>query len=238
MEIIPAIDLKGGRCVRLYQGDFDKVTVFSDDPAEMARRWEGEGARRIHVVDLDGAKGGRRINLEALTGILSAVRVPVQSSGGIRTYEDVQQALDMGVDRVVLGTVAVEEPDLVARLCEDFGREKVVVSVDARDGKVTTWGWVESTQLEATAFLNEIASLGVERFVYTDIARDGTLTEPNFAAVQRLVEKTGKKIIAAGGISSIEHLMRLAEAGVEGAIVGRAIYTGDLDLKQALERVG
>jgi phosphoribosylformimino-5-aminoimidazole carboxamide ribotide isomerase len=238
MDIIPAIDLKGGRCVRLYQGDFDKVTVFSDDPAEIARRWEGEGARRIHVVDLDGAKGGRRINLEALTNILSAVHVPVQSSGGIRTYEDAQQALDMGVDRVVLGTVAVEESDLVAKLCQDFGREKLIVSADARDGKVTTWGWVESTQLEATVFLNEMASLGVERFVYTDIARDGTLTEPNFAAVQRLVEETGKKIIAAGGISSVEHLVRLAEAGVEGAIIGRAIYTGDLDLKQALERLG
>lgn len=235
MEVIPAIDLKDGRCVRLYQGDFDKVTVFSDDPSEMARRWQDAGARRIHVVDLDGTQAGRPTNLEAISGILAAVNAPVQLGGGIRTHEDVQRMLGMGVERVILGTAAVEDADLVARLCKDFGKASIIVSVDARDGRVTTHGWVESTQVEATGLLRQMAELGVDRFVYTDVARDGTLTEPNFATVGRLVEETGKSIIAAGGISSIEHLIRLAEVGVEGAIIGRALYTGDIDLKQALD---
>jgi phosphoribosylformimino-5-aminoimidazole carboxamide ribotide isomerase len=234
MEVIPAIDLKGGRCVRLYQGDFDKVTVFSDDPAEMARRWEGEGAGRIHVVDLDGAKEGHPVNVAAISAILGAVKVPVQAGGGIRTYEDVQRLLGLGVGRAVLGTAAIEDAGLVERLCRDFGREAIVVSVDARDGLVTTHGWQKGTTVEAVALVRQMAALGVERFVYTDVSRDGTLTEPNFGAIGRLVKETGRRIIAAGGVSRVEHIARLAKAGVEGAIVGRALYTGDIDLKAAI----
>lgn len=237
MEVIPAIDLKGGRCVRLYQGDYNRETVFSDDPSRVALMWQEAGARRIHVVDLDGAREGRPTNLDALAGILAAVSVPVQLGGGIRTYEDVGKVLVMGLGRAILGTAAVEDPDMVARLCREFGPETVVVSVDARDGKVATRGWLKSTQIEATELLQQMSALGVERFVYTDVSRDGTLTEPNFAAIERLVKATGKRIIAAGGVSRVEHLARLAEAGVEGAIIGRALYTGDIDLKEALEAV-
>jgi phosphoribosylformimino-5-aminoimidazole carboxamide ribotide isomerase len=235
MEVIPAIDLKGGRCVRLYQGDFDRVTVFSDTPADVARRWEEAGARRIHVVDLDGAQRGRPTNLEALAEVLEAVKVAVQVGGGIRTYEDVHRLLGMGVGSVVLGTPAVEDPDMVAKLCQAFGQDAVVVSVDARDGVVRIRGWQQKTEVEAATLIRQMGERGVERFVYTDVARDGTLTGPNFTAVESLIKKTERRIIAAGGISSIEHLVRLAKAGAEGAIVGRALYTGDIDLRRALE---
>jgi len=237
MEVIPAIDLKDGRCVRLYQGDYDRETVFSDDPSRVALAWQQAGAGRIHVVDLDGAREGRPTNLDALAGILAAVSLPVQLGGGIRTHEDVGRVLGMGVQRAILGTAAVEDPEMVARLCGEFGPETVIVSVDARDGKVATRGWLEHTRTEAVDLLRRMSDLGVERFVYTDVSRDGTLTEPNFAAIEHLVKATGKRIIAAGGVSRVEHLARLAEVGVEGAIVGRALYTGDIDLKEALEAV-
>ena len=235
MEIIPAIDLKDGRCVRLYQGDYDRVTVFGDDPVEVARRWEEAGAERIHVVDLDGARAGRPMNAEALSGIVSSVKVPVQTGGGIRSRESVRQMLGMGVERVVLGTVAVEDARLVVQLCTIFGEEAIVVSVDAREGMVAIRGWQEPTEIEATTLVKRMADLGVRRFVYTDVTRDGTLTEPNFAVIARLVEETEQRVIAAGGISSVAHLVRLASLGVEGALVGRALYTGDIDLGEALK---
>lgn len=235
MEIIPAIDLKGGRCVRLYQGDFDRVTVFADDPAEVARRWEEAGSKRIHVVDLDGAREGHPMNLEALSDILSAVKVPIQVGSGIRTQEDVRRLLGMGAERVVLGTAAVEDAGLVVDLCRVFGEEAIVVSVATREGMVAIRGWQERTEIEATTLVKRMGDLGVRRFVYTDVARDGTLTGPNFAAIEQLVEETEQRIIAAGGISSVAHLTRLASLGVEGAIVGRALYTGDIDLREALE---
>lgn len=235
MEIIPAIDLKGGRCVRLYQGDFDRVTVFAGDPAEVARRWEEAGSKRIHVVDLDGAREGHPMNLEAISNILSSVKVPVQAGGGIRSRENARQVLGMGVERVVLGTAAVEDARLVVQLCTTFGEEAIVVSVDAREGMVAIRGWQERTEIEATTLVKRMGDLGVRRFVYTDVARDGTLTGPNFAAIEQLVEETEQRIIAAGGISSVAHLTRLASLGVEGAIVGRALYTGDIDLREALE---
>lgn len=235
MEIIPAIDLKGGRCVRLYQGDFDQVTVFAGDPAEVARRWEEAGSKRIHVVDLDGAREGHPMNLEAISNILSSVKVPVQAGGGIRSRENARQVLGMGAERVVLGTAAVEDARLVVQLCTTFGEEAIVVSVDAREGMVAIRGWQERTEIEATTLVKRMGDLGVRRFVYTDVARDGTLTGPNFAAIEQLVEETEQRIIAAGGISSVAHLTRLASLGVEGAIVGRALYTGDIDLREALE---
>jgi len=235
LEIIPAIDLKDGQCVRLYQGDFDRVTVFGGDPAEVAQRWEEAGTERIHVVDLDGARVGRPINLEVLSDILSSVKVPVQAGGGIRSRENVRQVLGMGVERVVLGTAAVEDARLVVQLCTTFGEEAIVVSVDAREGMVAIHGWRKRTEIEATTLVKRMGDLGVRRFVYTDVARDGTLTEPNFAAIERLVNETEQRVIAAGGISSVAHLTRLASLGVEGAIVGRALYTGDIDLREALE---
>mgnify|MGYP001569590935 CR=1 FL=1 len=234
MEVIPAIDLRRGRCVRLYQGDYSKETVFSEDPLGVALRWQELGAPRLHVVDLDGAQQGEPVNLGVINGILALVDIPVQVGGGIRTLAVATKLLEMGASRVVLGTAAVEEPQVVQELCQTVGGDKVVVSVDARDGLVSTRGWTEMGTVHATALVKKMASLGVERFVYTDISRDGTLTEPNFAAIQELVQATRARIIASGGVASAEHVRRLAQTGVEAAIVGRALYTGALDLRAAL----
>ena len=236
MEVIPAIDLRGGRCVRLYQGDYAQETVFSDDPVAVAERWEGLGAPRLHLVDLDGAESGEPRNMDSIAGILEAVRIPVQLGGGIRTLEMAERLLGMGLARIILGTAAIKEPSLVEEACRRFG-EGIVVSIDARDGLVATHGWRHSSEVSAGELAERMAALGVRRFIYTDIWRDGTLTEPNFEAIARLISLTRLPVIAAGGISSIAHLRRLAQLGAEGAIVGRALYTGDLDLAEALGAV-
>ena len=238
MEVIPAIDLRGGRCVRLYQGDYDRETVFSDDPMEVARRWVDQGARRLHVIDLDGAKSGEQSNAEAAYRIAGEAGVPVQLGGGIRSVESARQAIERGIDRVLLGTAAVEEPDLLRKLVDELGPERVVVTVDARDGKVALKGWTETSEVEAEQLIRDMRVAGVSRYLYTDISRDGTLTEPNFDALERLTTISDVKIIAAGGISSVEHLSRLRDIGVESAVVGTAIYTGDIDLGQAIAVLG
>lgn len=238
MEVIPAIDLRGGRCVRLYQGDYDRETVFSDDPMEVARRWVGLGARRLHVIDLDGAKSGEQPNAEAAYKIAGEAGVPVQLGGGIRSVESARQAIERGIDRVLLGTAAVEEPDLLRKLVDELGPERVVVTVDARDGKVALKGWTETSEVEAEELIRDMRVAGASRYLYTDISRDGTLTEPNFDALERLTAISDVKIIAAGGISSVAHLSRLRDIGVESAVVGTAIYTGDIDLGEAVTALG
>jgi phosphoribosylformimino-5-aminoimidazole carboxamide ribotide isomerase len=215
IEIIPAVDLKEGRCVRLYQGDYTQETVFSDDPAEVALKWQSLGAARLHIVDLDGAAAGEIRNLEMAA---------------------VDRLLKAGVERVILGTAAVENPELVEEMCRRFG-ERLVVSIDVREGRVATHGWLKETELEAVAFARTVVRLGVRRLIYTDVGRDGTLTEPDFTGVARLVEAVGLPVIAAGGITSPVHLKILRQIGVEGAIIGRALYTGDIDLKQAMAEV-
>ena len=234
MDIIPAIDIKDGKCVRLYQGDFARVTVYDHDPPAVARRWVEQGARMLHVVDLDGAKAGYPVNADAILAIVQAVDVPVQIGGGLRDEKAVLAALGLGVARVVLGTAAVEQPDLVARLVERYG-EEIAVGVDARDGIVATAGWTEQAQVAAPELIDHMAAIGVRRFIYTDISRDGTLTEPNYAATAALVRPDGPAIIASGGVGKLEHLLRLSTIGVEAVVVGRALYTGDLSLLEALE---
>ena len=236
MEVIPAIDLRDGRCVRLYQGDYERETVFSDDPTSVALRWQDMGAPRLHVVDLDGAATGVPANLEALRRICEAVSVPIQTGGGIRSLESAERALDMGVQRFVLGTSAVEEPALVEQACRRFGAEAVVVGVDARDGMAATWGWRETTGVPALDLIRSMAGLGVRRFVYTDISRDGTLTSPNFGAIEEISGGCDAYLVVSGGVSSPEHVERLASLGVEGVIIGRALYTGDVDLEEAISR--
>lgn len=236
MEVIPAIDLRKGKCVRLYQGDYDKETVFSDDPVSTALRWQSEGAVRLHVVDLDGAAVGQPGNLDAIGRILEAVELPVQVGGGIRDLKTVEQLLAMGVGRVVMGTLAVENPDVAAQACAEFG-EQVVIGIDARDGLVATRGWLEESTVMATDLAARMVGLGARRIIYTDISRDGTLTSPNFEGVADLVSRVSAPIVAAGGISSVEHLSKLAALGAEGAIVGLAIYTGDLRLADAIAKV-
>lgn len=233
MELIPAIDLKDGRCVRLYQGDFTRMTVYSEDPVAVAQHWERLGAPRLHVVDLDGARSGRPVNTDAALAIVQAVNVPVQLGGGLRREEDISAVLALGVERVILGTAAVERIDLVARLAAHLSG-RIIVSVDVRDGRVATDGWTTLADVRAVDLVARMGELGVQRIIYTDIRRDGTLTEPNFAALAELQALRGPAIIASGGIARIEHLQRLARLGVEGAIIGKALYSGAIDLPAAL----
>jgi len=236
MEIIPAIDLKGGRCVRLYQGDYSRETIFSDNPVEVARHWQSLGAQRLHIVDLDGAAKGKPQHSLIIESIAHSVQVPLQLGGGLRSIDAIAQAFDLGVARVIIGTAAIEDQTLVQEACRRFGN-LIIVGIDARDGYVATRGWKEGTTVTAIELAWRMTHVGVGRFIYTDIARDGTLTEPNFDAIAELVKQVEVPVIAAGGISSIEHLERLSQIEVEGAIVGRALYTGNIDLKRALDVV-
>ena len=237
MEIVPAIDIRGGRCVRLYQGDYGRETVYADDPVEMARRWQDEGAPRLHVVDLDGARDGLPTNAELVARIVAVARVPVQVGGGLRDMPAIQRYLGTGVDRAVLGTAAVKDRTLLAEALAEYG-QRIVVSVDARAGQVAVQGWEQQTQLAAAELMSELANLGVSRFIYTDTARDGTLEGPNFQAIESLTARVGVPVIYAGGVSSIDDLVRLASLGLEGAIVGQALYTRDVVLREALEVLG
>lgn len=237
MEIIPAIDLKDGKCVRLYQGDFSQSTVYDDDPVAVARRWVDQGACRLHVVDLDGARVGRPVNTDTVLAIVRAVSVPVQLGGGLRNEEGVTAALSLGVERVILGTSAVRDPVMVERMVNRF-QESVVVGIDTRNGLVAVEGWTETAEINLVELIGRMHDRGVRRIIYTDISRDGTLTEPNFAALQRLIDLGGPAIIASGGIADIDHLRQLAQLGVEGAIVGKALYTGSISLPEAIAEIG
>jgi phosphoribosylformimino-5-aminoimidazole carboxamide ribotide isomerase len=211
-------------------------TVFSDDPLEVALQWQSLGAPRLHVVDLDGAAMGELYNLDIIREIASAILVPIQLGGGIRQLEAVEQSLKAGIERVILGTAAVEDPELVEEACRKFG-ESIIVGIDAWQGHIATHGWRQKTELNVTEFTESMVELGVKRFIYTDISRDGTLTEPNFSTIAELISVIGLPIIAAGGISSLNHLEMLKSLGVEAAIVGKALYTGDINLKQALNAI-
>ncbi len=238
MEVIPAIDLREGRCVRLYQGDYAQEEVFGVDPVATALRWQLEGATLLHVVYLDGAALGSPVNVDAIRAIASSVGITLEVGGGIRDMEKAALLSDAGADRLVLGTSAVEDPDLVIQMLERFGVDSVVVSVDAKDGWAALRGWKQPSQMKALELMDRMVALGVGRFEYTDINRDGTMTEPNFEAVTEAVNHVSVPIIAAGGIANVRHLERLAELGVEGAIVGKALYTGAVSLPQVLETLG
>lgn len=238
MEIIPAIDIRRGLCVRLDQGDYARETVFDDDPASVAKRWQDAGANRIHVVDLDGARGGTPRNGEVIRRVLEAVSVRVQVGGGIRDIAAIQQYLDAGAARVALGTAAVKDQTTLVNAVSLF-RDRILVGVDARDGMVATEGWLETSEIRALDLIQRLSECGVARIFYTDISRDGLLSGPNFPAVHEVVEHAAGlpspvAVIASGGVSSIEHLRRLEQIGVEGVIIGKALYTGALDLREAI----
>lgn len=240
MEVIPAIDLLEGRCVRLYQGDYSQSQVFDENPVAVAQQWVDQGATRLHVVDLDGAKAGKPVNLEAIAAIAQTVSVPVQVGGGLRDRKSVAQLLDIGVGRVILGTVAVKQPQLVAELCGEFPGN-IVVGIDARNGRVATDGWLETSEVAATDLAYQMAQLGAAAIIYTDIHRDGTLSGPNLQALRELAENIAIPVIASGGVSSLTDLLSLLglqALGVTGVIVGRALYTGDVSLKEAIQAVG
>ena len=240
MEVIPAIDLLEGRCVRLYQGDYAQAETFDENPVAVARQWADQGATRLHVVDLDGAKAGHPVNLQAIEAIVRAVDIPVQVGGGLRDRDRVAALLNLGVQRVILGTVAVEQPELVQQLGQAFPGQ-IVVGIDARNGKVATRGWLETSAVEATNLAQQMANFGVAAIIYTDIQRDGTMQGPNLESLRELANSIEIPVIASGGVSSVTDLLSLLALepiGVTGAIVGRALYTGDIVLKEAIRAVG
>ena len=236
MLIIPAIDLKDGQCVRLRQGRMEDSTVFSEDPVEVAGRWVEDGARRVHLVDLNGAFEGKPVNGEIVNAIARRYPdLPIQIGGGIRSKEVIQAYLDAGVQWVIIGTQAVKDPDFVTAMCRSFPGH-IIVGLDARDGKVATDGWAETSQVEASSLAQRFANDGVSAIVYTDIARDGMMKGVNLDATRRLAEATSIPVIASGGVSSMEDVKQLAsvaDSGIAGAITGRAIYEGGLDLTEA-----
>lgn len=240
MDVIPAIDLLAGRCVRLFQGDYERSQVFDENPVAVARRWEAEGATRLHLVDLDGAKAGKPENWQAIEAISQAVSLPIQVGGGLRDADRVSALFDLGVQYAILGTVAVENPALVGQLSARFpGR--IMVGIDAREGKVATRGWLKTSEVMAIDLAKQMGEMGAAAIIYTDIKRDGTLKGPNIDALRELASAIDTPVIASGGVSAVSDLLSLlglVPSGVSGVIVGKALYTGDVSLKQAIRAVG
>ena len=239
MVIFPAIDIRGGKCVRLFKGDFAQETVFSAKPEEMAAKWEAKGGKFLHLVDLDGALAGKSVNLDVVKKIVDTGRIPVELGGGIRTMENIDEVLSLGVQRVILGSVAVKNPALVKEACQKYG-DRVVVGIDAKDGIVAVDGWGVSGDVEVTVLAKEMAKAGVKTIIYTDISRDGTLSGVNVEATARLARESGIKVVASGGVKSLDDIKALLpyeKDGIEGVIVGKSIYTGSLDLQEAVALV-
>ncbi|WP_414834958.1 1-(5-phosphoribosyl)-5-[(5-phosphoribosylamino)methylideneamino]imidazole-4-carboxamide isomerase [Bacillus altitudinis] len=235
--LYPAIDMRNGKCVRLVQGDYDQETIYGDSPLDMARLFANEGAKWIHLVDLDGAKAGKRVNHEHVLSIASSLDVNVQIGGGIRTEEDVAFYLNNGVSRVILGSSAVSNPVFVKKMLAQYG-EKIAIGIDARNGFVSTEGWLETSEVKAEELGQELAKEGAEVFVFTDIQMDGMLSGPNVESTVRLAEATGKQVIASGGVSAVSDLQKLSaqkQTGVSGAIIGKALYTKQFTLAEAFE---
>lgn len=234
MQLYPAIDMKDGRCVRLRQGEFKDITVYDNEPWKVAVRWQEQGASFLHLVDLDGALAGHSVNAGAIESIVRHVSIPIEIGGGIRTEEDVRRMLDLGVRRVIIGTKAVEHPEFLRMMVEKFGEDAVVAGVDAKDGMVAVEGWEKVSALTAGALCLKMKDMGVRHIVYTDISRDGMLSGPNVEATKRLTKDTGLDIIASGGVSCMEDLKNLHDAGIRGAIIGKALYENRVDLKEAV----
>jgi phosphoribosylformimino-5-aminoimidazole carboxamide ribotide isomerase len=237
MKVIPAIDIRAGRCVRLFQGDYSQETVFADEPLEMAIQWIQQGAEYLHVVDLDGAREGSASNMEVISKICSESAVGIQVGGGIRDYETAARYIDIGVSRVIMGTSAVDRTGELERILNALGDESLIVSVDSRNGLVALDGWTRDSQLTVEDVIGDMESIGVKRCMYTDILKDGTLSEPNYEGVKDVLAFTKMKIIAAGGIANLHDLKQMALSGVEASIVGRALYTGDIKLPEAIDEL-
>jgi phosphoribosylformimino-5-aminoimidazole carboxamide ribotide isomerase len=233
MIILPAIDVKDGRCVRLYQGDYSRVTTYDSDPVQVALRWQEAGASWLHVVDLDGAAQGRPVHVDLLKAIRAATKLRIEVGGGLRSLVHIERILDLGIERVILGTAALKDRALLGEAISRWD-ERIAVGLDARDGLVAVAGWHETSRVKATALAAELCAFGVPRFIYTDIARDGALSGPNLNALAELRRATWRPLIASGGVSALADLHALAALNVEGVIIGKAIYTGDVDLAAAV----
>ena len=238
-ELVPAIDLKGGKCVRLKEGVAERETDYSDDPVAQALEWQDQGASRLHLVDLDGAFSGTAVHLETARAIFRALKIPVQFGGGIRSLDHVDRLLSLGAARVILGTVAVEHPGIVEEAVKKYP-DAIVVGIDARGGRAASRGWVEQTSLSALDLAIKMRSLGVARIIYTDVSRDGMLSGVNVPETEALARKAGIRVIASGGAAGLDDIRQLWErraSGIEGLILGRALYDRKLDLRQAIEMV-
>lgn len=241
MLILPAIDLKDGLCVRLYKGNMNEATVYSKEPEEVATKWEQMGARYLHLVDLDGAISGSPKNLEAIKKIISIVQIPVQLGGGIRSIETMEYYLSLGISRLIVGTAALKNPQLVKAAVDRFGAEAIILGLDSKLGNVAVDGWETVSEKSAIEFALEMNKIGIERIIYTDTLRDGTLEGLNIEGIKEMALKTGMKIIASGGVAGIEDVnkvKKLQPNGVEGLIIGKALYTGDIDLEIAISIAG
>lgn len=236
MQLYPAIDLKNGQCVRLRQGEFKDITVYSKSPEAVAAYWQEQGATFLHLVDLDGALAGHSVNEPVIREIAKAVSIPIQAGGGIRTRENIEAMLSLGVKRVIIGTKAVEHPEFLKEMAELFGAEAIVAGVDAKDGLVAVQGWEQVSSVKAVELCGRIKDYGIRHIVYTDISRDGMLSGPNVAATKKLTEETGLDVIASGGVSSMEDLEELHREGIQGAIIGKALYEKRVDLREAILR--
>ena len=238
MEVIPAIDILGRNCVRLYPGDYQQAQIYNSDPVVVAQEWVNKGATILHLVDLDGAKEGKPVNLDVIKAIIAAVDIPVQVGGGLRNRESLQALFDLGVARAIVGTIAVEKPEEVKKWCAQFPG-KVIIGIDAREGKVATRGWLETSEVSAIALAQEFTDTAA--IIYTDIQRDGTLTGPNLNALRELAQGVDVPVIASGGVSSLTDLLSLLSLeslGVTGVILGKALYTGAVDLTEAIRAIG
>lgn len=234
MQLYPAIDMKDGSCVRLRQGEFKEITVYSHEPWKVAAWWQDQGASFLHLVDLDGALAGHSVNAEAIKKIVQSVSIPIEVGGGIRSEQAVRVMLELGVKRVIIGTKAVEHPEFLRTMVEKFGEDAIVAGVDARNGMVAVEGWEKVSSLTAGALCLRMRDMGVRHIVYTDISRDGMLGGPNVEATKQLTMDTGLDIIASGGVSCMEDLQKLHQAGIHGAIIGKALYENRIDLKEAV----
>jgi phosphoribosylformimino-5-aminoimidazole carboxamide ribotide isomerase len=234
MIIYPAVDVKDGRCVRLVQGKFNDVTVYSDSPVEMALKWEQLGAQYLHVVDLDGAKTGEPSNIAVISEMAVKLGIPVQLGGGIRTIEMIEIILCKGIQRVILGTSAVRDPELVKKALKTF-ENNVVIGIDAKDGMVAIEGWAKTSEFTAVGFAKKMEDLGAKTIIYTDISTDGMMSGPNLKAMEEMRKAVNIEVIASGGVSKLEDIKNLKDIGMPGVIVGKALYTGAVDLKEALE---
>lgn len=233
MLIIPAIDIKNGKCVRLTQGNFESEKVYSDDPVTKAKQWENKGAKMLHIVDLDGAKNGNLANLETIKKIAQEIEIPIQVGGGIRNKKVVETLLSIGVSRVILGTVALEDEEELKSILNDYASQ-VAIALDTKNGKLMKQGWLEDSDKSSVTTALKLEDLGVQRFIYTDVAKDGTLTEPNYKEITDLIKNVLVPVIASGGISTIGSIKQLKSIGVEGIIIGKALYEGKINLKEAI----
>ncbi|HHT96624.1 MAG TPA: 1-(5-phosphoribosyl)-5-[(5-phosphoribosylamino)methylideneamino]imidazole-4-carboxamide isomerase [Clostridiales bacterium] len=235
MKLFPAIDIKNGQCVRLKQGKFHEVSIYSDSPAEIAKTWESQGASYIHIVDLDGALLGQSANDEAIKNIVKNINIPIQVGGGIRTIKDIENKLSLGVERVIIGTKAVKDPGFVKEAIEKFGADHIVVGIDAKNGMVAVEGWEEISNSNAVELALSMKRYGVKTIVYTDISKDGMLQGPNVQCTEEMIDKTGLDIIASGGVTTLKDLEKLKDINSYGAIIGKALYENKISLENAID---